>query len=155
MSDFLKAFHYVIGLEGGYSNNPDDPGGETKFGISKRAYPDLDIKNLTLQQAEGIYYEDYWQHIHGDELTWPLNCLVFDSAVNQGVHQAVIMMQQALQTNADGLIGPQTLSLANKATNWHLARFMYLRQSAYRKLPIYSTFGEGWEMRLYEILLKV
>ena len=154
MNDFERAFSIIIGQEGGYSDNPHDPGGETKYGISKRAYPDLDIKNLTLYQAKGIYYEDYWAHIHGDELTWPLNCFVFDSAVNQGVHKATVLLQQALQTSADGIIGPITLTLANKASTWNLARFMYLRLSEYQKNANFVRFGEGWTMRLFQVMLN-
>ena len=60
MSNFDRAFRFLIGEEGGYVNDPADPGGETKFGISKRAYPQLDIKSLTLDQAKAIYRRDYW-----------------------------------------------------------------------------------------------
>ena len=57
---FDKAFEFTIGVEGGYVNDPSDPGGETKFGVSKKSYPNLDIKNLTITQAKEIYYKDYW-----------------------------------------------------------------------------------------------
>ena len=66
MSNFDRAFRFLIGEEGGYSADPHDPGGETKFGISKRAYPQLDIKSLTLDQAKAIYRRDYWDRLQLD-----------------------------------------------------------------------------------------
>src|SRR6185312_16903801 len=70
MSFFLPAFKIVVGIEGGYSNDPRDPGGETKFGISKNAYPNLDIASLTLEQAQQIYLRDYWDACGCDTMTW-------------------------------------------------------------------------------------
>jgi lysozyme family protein len=84
-ADFERAFKFAISAEGGYVNDPDDPGGETKFGISKRAYPSVDIAALTAEQAKEIYRRDYWERAGCDALKWPLNILVFDAAVNQGV----------------------------------------------------------------------
>lgn len=73
-------------LDDGYVNDPNDPGGETKYGISKRAYPNLDIKNLTLSHALNLYYADYWYI--AKSLSFPLNVCVFDCAVNQGTKTA-------------------------------------------------------------------
>ena len=84
MTNFDTAFLLVIGVEGGYVNNPEDPGGETKYGISKRAYPDLDIRNLTLAAAKAIYLRDYWTAHHCDQMEWGKALLVFDCAVNGG-----------------------------------------------------------------------
>lgn len=71
-------------LKDGYVNDPHDPGGETKYGISKRAHPDEDIKNLTLERAGEIYFQDYWLPNHCFQLDWPMNLCVFDTAVNMG-----------------------------------------------------------------------
>ena len=65
-TNFLRAVKEVLKIEGGYVNNPNDRGGETKYGISKRAYPNVDIKNLTLDKAKQIYYNDYWYNIKLD-----------------------------------------------------------------------------------------
>ena len=81
---FEDALKFVLKWEGGYSNDPNDPGGETKFGISKRSYPNLDIKNLTLKQAKEIYFQNYWLKAGCDKLTSPLDIIVFDTAVNMG-----------------------------------------------------------------------
>ena len=87
MSNFDRAFSVVVGEEGGYVNNPADPGGETKYGISKRQYPNIDIKNLSLQQARDIYQRDYWNTHDLDSLEYGKALLVFDTAVNGGNHQ--------------------------------------------------------------------
>jgi hypothetical protein len=82
---FPYSMKFVFKWEGGYVNDPDDPGGETKYGISKRAYPDIDIKNLTKAQAKSIYHQDYWIPAGCDKLPWPLCLVVFDTAVNMGL----------------------------------------------------------------------
>lgn len=92
---FDSAFSFVIGSEGEYSNDPDDPGGETKYGISKRAYPHLDIKNLTLDDAKSIYWQDYWDKADCDNLPNPLDICVFDTAVNQGVGRAKLLLAKS------------------------------------------------------------
>lgn len=82
---FGSAVRFVLAREGGYSNDPDDPGGETKYGICKRFYPHLDIKNLTRAEAEAIYKTDYWDRVGCPALPWPTDLIVFDTAVNHGV----------------------------------------------------------------------
>ena len=75
-------------MEGGYSNDPNDSGGETKYGISKKSYPNEDIKNMTLERAKKIYYENYWLKAGCQHMKWPLNLIVFDTAVNCGRSRA-------------------------------------------------------------------
>lgn len=87
-SDFDLAFDWILKAEGGYVNNSNDPGGETNYGISKRAYPKLDIANLTKEKAKEIYRTDYWKKAGCDLRTWPENICIFDTAVNQGVTKA-------------------------------------------------------------------
>ena len=74
MTTFDQAFAIVIGEEGGYVNDPNDPGGETKYGIAKNSHPNVDIANLTLDQAKAIYKTEYWDKVFGDTLprSWPL-----------------------------------------------------------------------------------
>lgn len=93
--NFQRAIPHIIALEvgpkgstGGYVNDPDDLGGETKWGISKRAYPKLDIKNLSRSAAEEIYFRDYWRAGGADALPWPLSLVHFDASVNHGVGRA-------------------------------------------------------------------
>lgn len=85
---FDKAIDFVLIREGGYTNESFDLGGETNFGISKRAYPDLDIKNLTVDNAKAIYKRDYWNALNCDLLPEKLDIVVFDCGVNQGINKA-------------------------------------------------------------------
>jgi len=119
MADFNKAIDFVLANEGGYANNPADPGGETNFGISHRAYPTLDIKNLTREEAETIYQRDYWKF--DDVASQRVATKLFDACVNMGPSQAVRLLQLALggiqagPVIADGKLGPDTLAHVNAA----------------------------------------
>lgn len=152
MNGFDSAFEHIIGLEGGYVDDPRDPGGETKYGISKRAYPDVDIKALTLDQAKGIYHRDYWDAVKADQLPWPLSAYVFDSAVNQGVSVAILLLQKTLNVKADGILGQQTLGAVRKHDQQELAS-LYMAQRALRYTGTrnFDRFGLGWMKRLFKI----
>jgi len=101
----------VLKHEGGYINHKNDPGGETNYGISKRAYPDVDIKNLTVDGAKELYKRDYWDRIKGDDLPAGVACVTMDYAVNSGTSRASKALQGACGIrNGDGIIGPHTLS---------------------------------------------
>lgn len=80
--NFDKAFALTIGVEGGHSNDPRDPGGETQYGISKRYHPNIDIKNLTLDGAKEIYLKEYWLPAGCDATPYPMDICLFDSQVN-------------------------------------------------------------------------
>jgi lysozyme family protein len=151
---FSRAFLAVVGEEGGYVNDPRDPGGETKYGISKRAYPTEDIRNMTIDRAGVLYRRDYWDAIRADELPWPWALMVFDCAVNQGVGTAIRLMQDALGVMVDGKIGPRTLAAAQGRDSRALARFMALRALRYAKNPNFDTFGYGWLTRTYVMVLE-
>jgi lysozyme family protein len=96
VSYFDAAFGMIVGVEGGYVNDPQDPGGETKYGISKRRYPNEDIANLTLERAKFLYQRDYWAANGCDKLPWTEAFLVFDSAVNGGNPQRWLQMYSGL-----------------------------------------------------------
>ncbi len=85
---FDKAFEFTIGVEGGYVNDPSDSGGETKYGISKRWHPDEDIKGMTLERAKELYLDGYWTPCKCDSVVYPLDCILFDTAVNMGNNTA-------------------------------------------------------------------
>lgn len=153
--DFDKAFERVIGHEGGYVNDTRDPGGETKYGISKRAYPFADIKNLTLDQAKDIYRRDYWNKLHLDELPACVRFDIFDAAVNSGTGAAAKFLQRAAGTTADGVIGKLTIAAANGLDPQLLDK----RLSGYRlqflaDLPVFPTFGRGWLRRVASNLIE-
>lgn len=152
--NFDNAVTLILDHEGGYVNSPKDPGGETKYGISKRAYPNEDIKNLTKDRAKEIYRRDYWNKIRGDYLPFPVAVVVFDMAVNAGVGRAIKMLQKAANVKADGVIGPATehaiscLSAAYLCENITTQRIQY-----YASLPTFGTFGNGWIRRSVETLV--
>ena len=99
---YEKAFSYTIGHEGNYVNDPDDPGGETKFGISKRSYPNIDIKTLTIEEAKKIYFDDFWLKMNCDQVSDQIGIELFDTAVNMGRNKAAEIFQEALNlTNRD------------------------------------------------------
>lgn len=151
---FKKAVENTLNFEGGYVWNPKDPGGETNFGISKRAYPKLDIKNLTKDQAIAIYHRDYWQKIYGDSMPAALAFNVFDFAVNAGVGTAIKTLQKALFLSPDGVIGKGTLGAMQTASKSNLQNFASLRAQYYFSLKTFSTFGKGWINRTIGTLVK-
>ncbi|VAX03465.1 Lysozyme (N-acetylmuramidase) family [hydrothermal vent metagenome] len=119
MADFNKAIGKTLAHEGGakFTDDPTDRGGATKYGISQRAYPNVDIRNLTEQQARDIYKRDYWDRIRADEMTsQAIAENIFDTAVNMGVRTASRLAQVALDIEpADGIIGSQSLKTINAA----------------------------------------
>jgi lysozyme family protein len=149
--DFDRAFSIVVGVEGGYVNDQNDPGGETKWGISKKAYPNQDIANLTEDDAMSIYLRDYWDRMQCDEIPWPLSLYVFDSAVNQGTYSATLLLQSAVGVQVDGELGPLTMHKAAQATQDQTANFMTLRALAYMKLNTWPNYGRGWMNRLFKV----
>ena len=146
MTAFDKAFEILIGHEGGYSLDPHDRGGETKYGISKRAYPHIDIANLTLAQAKAIYRTDYWDKAKCSSLPPDLALLVFDAAVNNGVGAAIRWLQRAANVTVDGIIGPKTISAS--FSSGMSARFHAMRVDAMTKMPTWPNHGRGWAKRL-------
>ena len=94
-ADFQKCVQFVLDREGGYSLDPHDPGGETNFGISKRAYPNLDIKNLSRAGAVAIYEKDYWTPIGAASMPQALALVHFDTAVNQGPGRAKALLAKS------------------------------------------------------------
>ncbi len=139
----------VLTHEGGYVNDPRDPGQETRWGISKRAYPQVDIRNLTRAQAVDIYRRDFWQRVRGDELPREFAFQALDAAVNHGIGNAVRWMQRAAGVADDGVIGPVTLAAVQRAQAADLVlRFNAERLRFYAKLTTFSTFGRGWVNRV-------
>ena len=154
--NFDKAFKLLIGHEGGYAHDPKDPGGETKFGISKRAYPEVDVANLTLNEAKEIYKIDYWDILLAEELPEEIRFSVFDAAVNSGNRQAIKWLQQAVGVIDDGIIGPKTLAAINEADPYKLVGvFSGIRLRFMVGLPTFDRFGKGWTRRVAENLINM
>lgn len=151
---FDRAFDLVVGVEGGYVNDPNDPGGETKYGICKRDHPNEDIKALTLERAKEIYREKYWNPIKGDAFFWPLSFFLFDCAVNQGVGVAIKLLQRALRLKEDGILGPVTMGAVRKMDQVELcALFMAHRGLRYVQTRNYDIYGKGWFKRLFRVAM--
>jgi lysozyme family protein len=154
-SKFLKAFDYLMYHEGGYVNDKKDAGGETKYGVSKRSYPHLDIKNLTRDQARQIYFCDFWmkckcENVEDENIATKF----FDLAVHMGIPQAVKLVQRALraagtQVIEDGIIGQVTLAAINKADPTDLLAALKSETAGYYRLlananPSQQKFINGW-----------
>lgn len=154
MSEFDKAFDAVVGIEGGYVNDQKDPGGETKYGICKRSYPNEDIKNLTLEHAKLLYKRDYWDAAKCDQLPSPLNLFVFDGAVNQGVAPAIKTLQKTLNVVQDGILGQQTITAAQTMRKDAVALFMADRALRYTGTRNFDLYGRGWLKRLFLISME-
>lgn len=155
MSTFDECFAAVLGHEGGYVNNPADPGGETKFGISKRAHPHIDIKALTIDDAKAIYRRDYWGPAGCETVPASARLHLFDAAVNSGVTAAIRLLQRAVGEIDDGIIGPRTLAAVNSMAGPRLvARMSGARLAMMADLPTWPAFGRGWARRIARNLLE-
>jgi len=156
MADFNIAVQRLIRIEGGLIKNQNDPGGLTRFGISKRAYPELDIRNLTESQAIALYRRDYWLF---DSLTSQrVANKMLDMAVNFGQETAGKLLQQALvyfsvgPLVVDGIVGPETIKIANAVEESSLVSELTAR-AAYRHAQIackdqtQAQFLLGWLRR--------
>lgn len=153
---FEHAFAQVVGHEGGYANDPRDPGGETRFGISKRAYPQLDIAALTLEDAKAIYWRDYWLRAQCNNMPVGLAFDVFDFAVNSGIGTAIRHLQRALGLVEDGLVGPVTVGAVIRSDISALrARLGGLRLQFMASLSAWPTYGRGWARRVATNLQQI
>lgn len=142
---FREYIDRILTSEGGYVNNPADPGGETKWGIAKRSYPKVDIANLTREQAIQIYHDDFWLRIGGDTLKPSILYQVLDASVNHGIGNGLRMLQRAVGALDDGHIGGVTLSLiAGTDPGDLILRFNAERIEFYTRLTTFTTFGRGW-----------
>ncbi len=154
---FDQVFDKLINHEGGYVFNPHDPGGETKFGISKRSYPHLDIHSLTLADAKTIYRRDFWDRAQCDKLHPDLAFDLFDGAVNSGIGQAIRWLQRAVGVADDGVVGPLTLASINRENDTSAIRARYSghRLDFMTRLSTWDVFGKGWARRIASNLQSV
>lgn len=154
MSDlaFTIAIERLLDHEGGYVNNPKDPGGETKWGISKRSYPHLDIKNLTRTEAIEIYKRDFWDPFKG-LLPKEFAFQFLDGAVNSGIGNATRWVQRAVGVASDGHVGPVTLGHLQAADKKDLVLLYNAERLEFMtKLVRWDEFGRGWARRIAQNL---
>ena len=154
---FNEIIEKVLEHEGGYVNDPTDLGGETKYGITKRFYPDVDIKNLTEEQAKEIYKRDYWDKNRVESLPQELWHIFFDMCLNMGRRTAVKILQRAANSKGrnigvDGGLGPATIKALNGI---NIERVRAYRVKYYvdlvNKKPEQEKFYFGWFRRALEV----
>lgn len=149
------AIGVTMQLEGGYVKHPLD--GETKFGISSVAFPNLDIKGLTAERAKQIYYDKYWPHELAGEASPQLLAAIFDFSVHSGKAQAVKIMQKVLGVTPDGKIGPKTLRAIQQKDSKELVqalngrRLLFLKSLVTTNPKRYGDFAKGWENRMVKL----
>ena len=159
MSKFDEIIEGVLEDEGGYVNDPTDLGGETNYGITKRFYPDVDIKNLTKEGAKEIYKKDYWDKNKVDDLPDDLKHIYFDMCVNQGRGTAVKVLQRAIngkggKISVDGGFGPGTKgALAKYKPSVERVRCYRLKHyyDLVNRKPEQEKFLFGWYRRTLEV----
>lgn len=156
--NYVEAIKKVIIAEGGakITDDPKDPGGLTKYGISKKAYPSLDIRNLTEAEAIAIYKRDYWDKIQGDRLPYNIAYTIFNYAVNRGVRVAVKYAQKVVGLSEDGVMGIKTVTaIIQKGEKAFLEQYLALAKQGYEHLvarnPALAVFLKGWNNRVDHI----
>jgi lysozyme family protein len=164
---FLACFKLSVGHEGTLSLDPNDKGnwtggaigeGElkgTKYGISAASYPHLDIKNLTLDMAMGIYETDIWKWFQMDRMPEWLRYPLFDYAINTGKYEAARDLQGALGVLRDGKVGEKTIAAATKANALNVLRLLFVeRAMTFALSPQDRRYGPGWFARLFDVYLS-
>lgn len=155
--NFDESFTQLLGTEGGYSNHPNDPGGETMWGVTAavaRAAGYVGaMKDLPVDTAKAIYRKQYWDSVRADDLPSAIRYHVFDAAVNSGVTQAAKWLQGAIGVPADGHVGPVTFAAARAAPPDAVIRRMNgLRLKFMTDLKNWPSFSRGWARRIADLL---
>ena len=159
-SNFEAALAYVLKSEGGYVNNPADPGGMTNLGCTKAVWEEFvghpvseaDMRGLTPADVAPLYKRKYWDKVSGDLLPSGLDYAVFDAAINSGPGKAAKWLQEVAGVAADGAIGPATLTAVNaKPVQDMIAQYNDKRLQFLESLPTWATFGKGWGARVASV----
>ena len=162
--NYKKCLETILHHEGGYVNHPDDPGGETNLGVTKRVYEEWcmsqdfivkDMKDLEVSDVAPIYKKNYWDRVKGDELPSGLDLCVFDFGVNAGTGRAAKYLQSMVGATTDGAIGPATLRAVHayvqiEGLEHSIGEYQHKRQGYYEGLKHFATFGRGWTRRVSE-----
>ena len=158
--NFSQCFALVLKHEGGYVDNPADPGGATNLGCTKAVWEQYigrsvtkdDIKALTPNDVMPLYKVKYWDTIKGDDLPEGVDYAVFDFAINSGPSRAAKALQSVLSVTVDGQIGSATLRALETANPREVATAVCEARLAFlQSLPTYGTFGKGWSRRVAEV----
>ena len=162
--EYQHCLEMILHHEGGYVNHPDDPGGETNLGVTKKVYDAYCKKNglrpksmrdLEVLDVAPIYKTEYWDRVKGDDLHPALALCIFDFGVNAGTGRAAKMIQKIVGTAVDGGIGPNSLKKIDAYVEKHgidktVILYQADRQKYYEKLKHFKTFGRGWTRRVNE-----
>ena len=160
INNWPQCFALVLKNEGGYVDNPADPGGATNLGCTKATWEAWvghpvtkdDIKALTPNDVMPLYKVKYWDTIKGDDLPEGVDYAVFDFAINSGPSRAAKALQSVIGVATDGSIGPATLAALEEANARDVAtRTCEARLAFLQSLPTYDTFGKGWSRRVAEV----
>jgi lysozyme family protein len=156
---FDECFRFIVSVEGGLSEDPQDKGGITKYGISLKSYPHLGetgIRNLTLAQAKKIYKTDFWNKGMCPLIPMDFRLMLFDAYVNLGVTQGIRLAQKVLKIKVDGDFGPQTKKALNEVdTESFINDFFVERALFYTQLNDFSRYGRGWIKRILMVQKKI
>lgn len=151
---FLIFIDRILSNEGGYVNDPQDPGGETNWGISKRSYPQEDIKNLTRDEAISIYWRDFYVVLGADQMAPAIGYQLLDSAINSGITPTIRLLQRALGVADDGVFGPVSRkALAQASESDIVMKFVAHRLDYMTRLKNWPVHGKGWTRRMAQNLL--
>ncbi len=160
--NFQPCLDVIFRHEGGFVNHPADPGGATKYGITRRTLarwrgvrlwrlPVRTVRRLQRREAAAIYRAWYWRPIFGDDLPAGVDLAVFDFAVNSGWKRAVKALQAVLRVRRDGFVGPKTLRAIEQAgAREAVRRLCRHRLSWLQRLRTWRTFRRGWTRRVRE-----
>jgi lysozyme family protein len=163
ISNWQKSFELMLKSEGGYVNNPVDPGGMTNLGVTKatwenwvgRESDEAEMRGLTPEKVEPLYKKKYFDAVRGDELPMGLDYLMFDFAVNAGAGRAIKTLQTAVGVTPDGGFGPMTMAAVQAVDPVELIeRFSQAKEDFYRSLTTFATFGKGWLNRVADVKVK-
>lgn len=166
MSDFDRALTFTLGWEGGYTNDPVDPGGATNLGIIQTEYDawrhdhgqsPQSVRYITKAEATQIYQSEYWNPCRCADLKWPASLAVFDTAVNMGVGRGIRYLQEALGVTVDGSFGPKTRAAAMLADPHAVCRKIAALRISFRHArvaaaPSQAKFLQGWLNRDNDLL---
>lgn len=146
---FDEAFDRLLGHEDGYVNDPKDPGGETKWGISKRSYPNENIKNLTRERAKALFKRDFWDRVNANALPDGVAFQCADFAYHSGAETAVRYLQRALGVADDGHWGPVSQAAADKASESDMIMLLNAERLDFMtRLSNWPHVGRGWARRI-------
>lgn len=151
--NFDQAFDLLLGNEGGFVDNSQDPGGATCWGITQRVALQEGytgpMRSLPRETAKAIYKKRYWDPLRLDSMPDALKFTLFDAAANSGVKQAIVWLQRAMDVGDDGVLGPLTLDAAQRSNGLRLAiKFTAERLDFMTSLPTWGAFGRGWARRI-------